>query len=233
MLSTRVIPVTVWAGVPGAGRQVSPSDYRWQPGLLTLMAKTHCKPLTSIGGMRKGSWLTSQLGLCTTAFFAIIWDYRKVICLVSRLTSVLFSTVLWHMNGIFSLKWCHGREHWQLKAEMITPPFPIMTALRPTAPNEALFAITAVPFTLQLRQLPSDQCCKPYGPFCINCGSLVLQQSQHWNEDVLLAEGQKVVLKWNKTKQIKQIATSKWRQYIYVSRDSFSPAENIIISLWC
>lgn len=51
--------------------------------------------------------------------------------------------------------------------------------LNPMLFHSSLFAIAAVPFTLQLRQLPCHQCCKSYGPFCINRGSLILQQPQH------------------------------------------------------
>lgn len=71
-------------------------------------------------------------------------------------------------------------------------------------------AIAAVPFTLQLGQLPCNQRCKSNGPFCIDCGSLILQQSQNRNEDVLLPESKKVVSKQNKR------ATKSRRQYIYV-----------------
>lgn len=234
MLSTRVIPVTAWAGVPGAGRQVSPSDCRWQPGSLTPTAKSQCKLLNSRNGTRKGNRLTSQLGLCTTAFFPHHLRIQE-----SDVSGVQTDIYL-VQHSLMTHEWYPQSEEDVMdestgssRAGMIAPPFPITTALSPTAPCEALFAIAAVPFTLQLRQLPSNQCCKSNGPFCINCGSLVLQQSQHWNEDVLLAEGQRVVSEWNKIEQTKQKATNKWRQYIYVSRDSCSPAGNTKISLWC
>lgn len=90
----------------------------------------------------------------------------------------------------------------------------------------SLFAITAVPFTPQLRQLPCHQGCKSNGPFCINRGSLVLQQPQHCNEDVLLPERKRLGSEKIKSNQM----SSQTQKIINLCVAGFLPFTQIHLS---
>lgn len=112
MLSTRIIPLTIWAGVLRAGRQVSLSDCRRQPSSCPTTDRADFQKCNERRPEADKSWmlfwqmLPCLMELCVTAFPSTIWQYRKMTRFVR--------SPGWHLScSTWSSGW---RDHSQVRS---------------------------------------------------------------------------------------------------------------------